>query len=87
MLMRSAEVTYEVVDGRAVLVDPQERELLTLNPVGTVVWQALDGSQDEADIVESLAEQFPDVPRSQIEGDVAAFIGELRTSELLEGAD
>lgn len=87
MLNRSPDVTYEVVDGQAVLVDPNGRELLTLNAVGTVVWQALDGTRDEAGIVESLSEQFPDVERNDLVRDVDAFITELRSSGLVADAD
>lgn len=69
------------------LVDPQGRELLTLNAVGTVVWKALDGTTDQQGIVESLSAQFPDVKPVDIEKDVDAFITELRSSGLLEGGD
>jgi hypothetical protein len=34
---RAENVTYDIVDGRAVIVDPQGWELVTLNPVGTLV--------------------------------------------------
>lgn len=86
MLKRSPTVTYEVVDGHAVLVHPDGREMLTLNALGTRVWEALDGTNDEPAIVASLSEEFPEVDRSEIEKDVGAFIAELRRSKLLEGA-
>jgi hypothetical protein len=86
MLKRSATVTYEVVDGQAVLVHPDGREMLTLNALGTRVWEALDGTKDEEAIVASLSAEFPDVDRSQIVEDVGAFIAELRRSKLLEDA-
>ena len=87
MVKRSSDVTYEVVDGQAVLVDPNGRELLTLNEVGTVVWQALDGTTEPAEIVHGLSAQFPDVDVAAIERDVAAFLDELRSSGLLEAED
>ena len=37
---RSDEVVFEVSAGRAVLLDRTGKELITLNPVGTLVWQA-----------------------------------------------
>lgn len=83
MLERSPLVTYETVDGQAVLVDPDGRELLTLNLVGTLVWEAIDGTRSEGELVDLLAGQFPDVERNQIGTDVRIFIGELRSSGLV----
>jgi hypothetical protein len=87
MLMRSPSVTYEVVDGRAVLVDPEGRELLTLNHVGTVVWEASDGTKDEQQLIDVVSERFAEVDRSQIERDVHAFLAELRSSGLVTSGD
>jgi hypothetical protein len=78
MLSRSPRVTYEVVDGQAVLVDPDGRELLTLNAVGTLVWEALDGTHREAGIVGVLEEHFPDIDRARLETDLRAFLDELQ---------
>jgi hypothetical protein len=86
-IKRSSDVTFEVVDGQAVLIDRQGRELLTLNAVGTVVWQALDGTTDQKGIVRTLAAEFPDVKSVEIEMDVRAFISELGSSGLLEDGD
>jgi hypothetical protein len=40
---RSPNVTYETIDGRAVLVEVAGTELITLNPVGILVWNAPSG--------------------------------------------
>jgi hypothetical protein len=87
MLMRSPSVTHEVVDERAVLVDPDGRELLTLNHVGTVVWEASDGTKDEQQLIDVVSERFAKVGRSQIERDVRAFLAELRSSGLVTNGD
>ena len=34
-MRRSPEVTFEVLDGRAVILDETGQEVVTLNPVGT----------------------------------------------------
>ena len=57
-LRRSPDVTYEVVDDRAMLLDPSGRELITLNPVGSVVWETLDGTLDVAGITDRLLPRF-----------------------------
>jgi hypothetical protein len=75
------------VQGRAIIIDRDGTELITLSPVATLVWDALDGTRDESAIVAELADRFPDVPRPQINEDVRAFLRELETLALLGGAD
>ena len=38
---RSPDVIHEAVDGRAMLVSPDGSELISLNTVGTMVWELL----------------------------------------------
>jgi hypothetical protein len=83
-LRRSADAYFEVVDDKAVIVDPAGTELLTLNKVGTVVWHALDGERDEAAIVDELAARFPDVSRDTLSADVRRFLAELEDVKLVE---
>ena len=81
--LRSPDVVYEVVDGKAVLVDPEGVELITLNPVGTLVWEALDGERDAAGLAAGLVGRFEGVTLAQLEADVAAFLSEIRGAGLL----
>jgi hypothetical protein len=80
---RADDVSFEVIDGRAILVDPDGRELITLNAVGTLVWEAADGQLDEAGLAGRLSSRFPAVPAAQIEADVRQFLGELRQLRLV----
>ncbi len=84
---RSSDVTYEVVEGRAVLVDGAGTELITLNPVGTLVWKALDGEQDAAALAERLVGRFEGVTPDQLETDIVEFLSELASSSLVIGPD
>ena len=83
MLRRAQDVVYEVVAGRAVLIDPAGVELITLNPVGTLVWQALDGDGDgdgdgdAATLAQRLLPEFEGVTAEQLERDIEAFLNEL----------
>ena len=76
MLQRAPDVVYEVVADRAVLIDPAGVELITLNPVGTLVWQALDGGGDAATLAQRLLPEFEGVTAEQL--DIDAFLNELR---------
>jgi hypothetical protein len=84
---RSPNVVYEVVDGQAVLVDPDGVELITLNPVGTVVWEALDGEREASELAADLVDRFDGVSRSQLEVDIAEFLTEVDAVGLVSRRD
>ena len=83
-LQRSADAYFEVVEDKAVIVDPAGTELLTLNTVGTIVWHAIDGERDEAAIVDELQTRFPSIARDTLAADVRAFLVELDRVKLLD---
>jgi hypothetical protein len=80
---RSDEVVFEVTGDRAVLLDATGKELITLNPVGTVVWQLLDEPRSAGDVAAALHAAFPDVPMAKLEDDADRFLAELAASELV----
>jgi hypothetical protein len=80
---RSDDVVFEVSGGRAVLLDQSGTELITLNPVGTLIWQALEHPSDVHTIAQQLNATFPDVPTEQLEADATSFLDELGASGLV----
>jgi hypothetical protein len=84
---RADDVVFEVVDGRAILVDPAGTELITLNPVGTLVWDALAEPRDERDIVDELSGRFRAVAPDELARDCARFLDELRDLGVVASAD
>ncbi|MGH2753958.1 MAG: PqqD family protein [Actinomycetota bacterium] len=83
---RAPEATYEVVDDQAVIVDARRAELVTLNAVGTVVWEYLDGARDASSIAVEIdrSGRFEGVSVATLERDVSLFIEELSRSGLVE---
>jgi coenzyme PQQ synthesis protein D (PqqD) len=81
---RAAGVTYEVIDGQAVVIDPEGRELVTLNQVGTQIWEHLDGRRDVGQLVDELLDNFDGVSREQFQADVVTYLDELRAAGILE---
>ncbi|MEO1062174.1 MAG: PqqD family protein [Actinomycetota bacterium] len=81
---RTAGVTFEVADGRAVLLDAEGAMLTTLNPSGTSIWEGLDGRRGVPELAERLAEEHPEVPLRTLEADVQVFLGELVDDGLVE---
>jgi hypothetical protein len=84
IIQRNPDVTSETVDGQAVLIAPEGDEIITLNPVGTLVWDALVTARDVDGLTDHLLAQLVDVERDELHGDVVAFLGELRDSGLIE---
>ena len=74
---RATDVTYDELDGHAVLLDRSAVRMLTLNPVGTLVWQLLDDDRTCAELTELLLQKVRGVSAEQLEADVASFLGEL----------
>ena len=80
---RSDQVVFEVTGDRAVLLNPSGKVLITLNPVGTVVWQLLDEPRDAGEVAAALGAAFPDVPIAKLEEDADRFLAELAASDLV----
>jgi hypothetical protein len=74
---RADDVVYEMADERAVLLDAAGTELITLNPVGAIVWHELDGRRDAAALAADLVDRFDGVGLDELASDIADFLGEL----------
>jgi len=83
-LRRAQDVVFEVVDGRAILIDAEGKELITLNPVGTLVWNALDGGADVGTLADRLLPELTGVTRDVLARDIDAFIDELASLGLVD---
>lgn len=81
---RAAGVIADVLDARAVLVDPQHRELLTLDPVGTLVWHALDQPGTPHDVAARILDDVEGVTLDVLTADVAVFLDELTDAGVVE---
>ena len=77
-------MTYEVIEGQAVVIDPEGRELITLNEIGTRIWEHLDGQRGVSNLVDELWPNFEGVSREEFESDVVAYLDELREAGILE---
>ncbi|MEZ4502544.1 MAG: PqqD family protein [Dehalococcoidia bacterium] len=82
---RSPSVIFEVVDGRAMLVSADGSELLSLNPVGTRVWQLVDEHEgDSGRLASALLSEIEGVERDELERDIADFLSTLSSESLIE---
>ena len=76
-LQRSPDVVFDVVGDRAILLDGAGTELITLNAVGTVVWNELDGLRDASELAADLLDRFVGVGIDELRTDITAFLEEL----------
>jgi len=76
-------VTSSVVDQEAVLVKLGSGRSYTLNAVGTIVWELLDGQRPLGAVLTALGERF-DAPERQLRGDLIELVAQLRAEGLIE---
>lgn len=73
----------EEMDGELVLFHPARNKIIHANQTAALVWQLCDGERTVLDIVELLAEAYPE-SRQQIEEEVPQTIQDLRRKGALE---
>jgi hypothetical protein len=79
---RNPHAAWRVYDGEAVILLSDDSTLNTLNAVGTLIWEAADGTTPLSTIVARICEQF-EVEPAQAERDTATFIETLGRRGLL----
>lgn len=84
---RSPDVIHEAVDGRAMLVSPDGSELISLNAVGTMVWDLLATPAAAEDLAAQLHPRFEDVTLDELQRDIQAFLDSLREQGLVQETD
>ena len=89
--MRNLETTYpephpqtagRVIDGEAVLILSDSAEINVLNPVGSRIFELIDGETSMAQIVEKIAQEY-NVDRSDAERDAVEFVEQLVAHQVL----
>ena len=77
ILSKSPDAAYRIYDGEATIVLPSKAEVTVLNPVASLVWDAIDGRRTLAEILESVLRDY-EVPREQAMRDLLEFVNTLR---------
>lgn len=79
-------VIFELAGDRAVLLDADGTEMITLNPTGTLVWRAIDGRRSTAELAAEVHAAVTGVELADVTDDVVAFVDELRALGLVADA-
>ena len=83
---QNPRAAWRVYEGEAVIVSPEDSTLNTLNPVGTLIWEAADGRTALEAIVARVCDSF-DVDRATAARDAAVFVDQLSQRGLLTVLD
>jgi hypothetical protein len=80
---RPSVILKEMSDG-AVLYDTSTEVYFGLNEVGLVIWQSLGGAAPQLeDVVRTLSERFPEIPKTTIREDALEFLSALQDNGLV----
>lgn len=77
-----SEFCAREVDEETVILAPSGDQVLSLNAVGSFIWQQIDGAHTVRDIVDVLCDEY-EVARDQAEADVASFLDQLAEHGLI----
>ena len=81
---QASRIAARVVDGKAVVVVIDARELHTLNEVGTFIWQRMQGEgASVVELADAVVAEF-EVERELAERDLSAFIEQLSELGVVE---
>ncbi len=84
---RSTQVAARMLGDEMVIMSAKDSSLFTLNPVGTVIWNAADGSMTLEQIVEEKVCGEFELERRTALADAEQFVAELAEHGILIVAD
>ena len=76
ILAKSPATAWRLIEGEAVILSMDTKVLRGLNPVGSRIWELIDGQRSVDDLVEVIVREFDVVVQTARE-DVGAFLREL----------
>ena len=68
--------------GETTIVMPDGSYIHVLNPMGTRIWELMDGVRSETEIVDLLCQEF-EADRGQVVKDVREFLSSLEANRML----
>ncbi len=80
-------LSVTLVDDDAFIVDPATDDIFHLNALGRALWKMLEQPQALAELVTTVADAFPDVPRATIDADTETFITTMVQRGLIDTVD
>ena len=75
-------IAYRIIEGEAVLINPETGIVFVLNQTGSFLWQQFDGTKSIREIAENVQQTFT-VSYTDAESDLVEFIRELGARKLI----
>lgn len=82
-LLPATDVKTITVDDSLVLVDENSGHYFGLNEVGAMIWRLLEEGRDEADIVDTIVNEY-DTEEKAFAGDLQRILNELADAGLVQ---
>ena len=82
-LAKNEKIPWRLIEEEAILLDLDEGEVLRFNPVGSEIWNAIDGTRTVAEIVAHICRTF-EVSHRTARRDAHRFLKQLLRHELVE---
>jgi hypothetical protein len=84
LLVRNPDVVLreEDPDG-ALLFNPDTNQIRVINTTGLFIWKHCDGKKDLPAIVSALKKTFDGVPEAEVNGQVKAFVDDMKANGFL----
>jgi hypothetical protein len=76
ILAKSPKTAWRIIEGEAVILSMDSKVLRGLNPVGSRIWELIDGQRSLEEIIGTIVQEFDVTPTTAAQ-DVRAFIQEL----------
>lgn len=86
-LTRNPEIVAREIDDAVFLVGAGNDAVFHLNPVGAAIWRLLAEPISEAELRQTLADAFPQIPAGQVSRDLEKLIRDLDTRGFLVKID
>lgn len=71
------DIVFREEGEEAFLFDPDRGSLKCINRLGMAIWRMCGESKTVDDVIASVADEHPEVPRDTISGDVTRFLRAL----------
>lgn len=76
------QVATRIVDGEALIVLADSGQVNVLNPVGTRMWELMDGTRNVQQIADTICDEF-DVAEDEAKRDLEEFVRQLIESNAI----
>ncbi|MFH1159979.1 MAG: PqqD family protein [bacterium] len=86
-IKRNANSSFQIADGKAVVMLAVNSNIFTLNEIGTLLWELLDTPKTIEELVSGAQKKFPEDNQGTIRQEILEFIKECLTEQLLVQGD